>query len=338
MSGRDVFDRDRFEFRGLHPAVYMGTASDRYAGWIGQIYSENRYAGKIGRRTRKLAGKSLEERVLPVESVNEYFEHFRVLEVDYTFYYPLMDEKGQFTRNFHVLRSYGEHMSGCDYVILKVPQTITAQKIKLGKKYVRNDHYLDPELFVRQFYNPAQDLLGGNLRGFIFEQEYQRSKERTSAEEVAKGLDDFFGAVPKDERYHIELRTESYLNEAVFQVLEKHGVGQVLSHWTWLPSLQKQFSKAGRRFFNSGKQNVIRLMTLIGTRYEEAYALAHPFDKLIDSMLQSRMIDETAELMWEGIGNGVQVNVIVNNRAGGNAPLVAQRIADRFRSTGLAVP
>ena len=27
-----------FKFRDLSPAVRFGTASDRYAGWIGQIY------------------------------------------------------------------------------------------------------------------------------------------------------------------------------------------------------------------------------------------------------------------------------------------------------------
>jgi hypothetical protein len=30
---------ETFHFRNLHPQVFIGTASDRYAGWIGQIYS-----------------------------------------------------------------------------------------------------------------------------------------------------------------------------------------------------------------------------------------------------------------------------------------------------------
>jgi hypothetical protein len=32
-----------FLFRGLHQNILTGTARDRYAGWIGQIYSEGRY-------------------------------------------------------------------------------------------------------------------------------------------------------------------------------------------------------------------------------------------------------------------------------------------------------
>jgi hypothetical protein len=40
-----------------------------------------------------------------------------------------------------------------------------------------------------------------------------------------------------------ELRTEEYLTDPVFEVLKKHGVGLVFSHWTWLPPLRKQLAK-----------------------------------------------------------------------------------------------
>jgi hypothetical protein len=39
----------------------------------------------------------------------------------------------------------------------------------------------------------------------------------------------------------------------VFEVMARHGAGQVLSHWTWLPPLEKQLAKAGGRMLNSGK-------------------------------------------------------------------------------------
>jgi hypothetical protein len=45
---------DKFLFRGLHPNVFIGMASDRYARWIGQTYSEERYKGGITRRTHTL--------------------------------------------------------------------------------------------------------------------------------------------------------------------------------------------------------------------------------------------------------------------------------------------
>lgn len=42
-------------------------------------------------------------------------------------------------------------------------------------------------------------------------------------------------------------------------------------------------------------------MTPIGLRYEEAYAKAHPFDRLVEGMLQPEMVADTAALMRVGV-------------------------------------
>jgi uncharacterized protein YecE (DUF72 family) len=333
----DMFSRARdnigkFRFRGLHPKILLGTASDRYAGWLGQIYTKERYEGRVSRRTNTVGGKPFVEETLPVESVREYFEHFSVLEIDFTFYSLLLDKEGQPTQNHHVLRRYRQFMKREDRVALKVPQVISAQKIRRAAQYLENQTYLDAEMFTRQFYEPAVDILGPTLAGMIFEQEYQRKKDRVSVSQMAEDLNRFFQAVPKDNRYHIELRTEAYLSFKVFEILEKHGVGQVLSHWTWLPPLRKQLAKAANRFFNSGRQRIVRLMTPIGMRYEEAYAKAHPFDKLVDGMVQEETVRETAGLMQKAIEEGVETSILINNRSGGNAPLIAQMVAERFLS------
>ena len=328
-----VEDRQRIEkflFRGLHPKILIGTASDRYAGWIGQIYTKEKYEERISRRTTTVGGKSFVEETLPVESVKEYFEHFPVLEIDYTFYSFLVDDDGKPTQNFHVLRRYREHMKEDDSVVLKVPQAITAQKLRQGGHYADNETYFNSEMFVKRFYEPANEILGGTLTGMIFEQEYQRKQDRVPVKKMAEDLDHFFGSVPKDTRYHIELRTDAYLSSMVFDIMEKHGVGQVLSHWTWLPPLRKQLLKADNRVFNSGKQRIVRLMTPIGMRYEDAYAKAHPFDKMIEGMMQPGMVQETVEIMRTAISHSVETRVLINNRAGGNAPLIAQKVTEEF--------
>jgi hypothetical protein len=86
MPIKEKSDLKRYRFRELHPNISIGMASDRYAGWIGQVYSGERYEKEIKRRTHKIGDKSFTEEVLPVESVEEYFEHFPVLEIDFTFY------------------------------------------------------------------------------------------------------------------------------------------------------------------------------------------------------------------------------------------------------------
>ena len=323
---------ERFQFRDLGPNILLGTASDRYAGWIGQIYTKERYEGGISRRTKTVGGKSFVEKTMPVESVEEYFEHFPVLEIDYTFYSPLLDEDGKPTRTFHVLKRYRQYMKANDRMILKVPQAISAQKIHRGGKYVENETYLNPDIFIQQFYEPAIEILGPIFNGMIFEQEYQRKQDRVPVKKMAEDLNRFFEAIPVDNRYHIELRTEAYLSFPVLKVLEKHGVGQVLSHWTWLPSLRKQLTKAGNRVFNSGRQRIIRLMTPMGMRYKDAYAKAHPFEKLVGGMLQSEMVFEAASFMKEATENGIETSILINNRAGGNAPIIAQRVVEQFFS------
>ena len=44
------------------------------------------------------------------------------------------------------------------------------------------------------------------------------------------------------------------------------------------------------------------------------------------------MIEDTAQIVNEVIKDKIQVNLIINNRAGGNASLIAQKVADRLYS------
>jgi uncharacterized protein YecE (DUF72 family) len=330
-----VIDPDNFLFRTLHNRVKIGTASDRYSGWLGQVYTPDKYAGRIVKRTNIVGGKSFHEEVLPVDSLTEYFQHFDILEVDYTFYSLLLEpdkdvpNKCTPTKNYNVLTKYHEYLTSKDGIILKVPQVLCAKRLHCSGKYVENESYLDAEIFTKQFYEPAVKILGSNLIGFIFEQEYHRKQDMIKIEDLASELKTFFSSIPKDKRYHLELRTEAYLKDPVLDVMRDHDVGQVLSHWTWLPRLLKQFAKAGNKFTNR-EGCILRLMTPRDMRYEEAYIKAFPFDKLVDGMMQEDMIVEAVALIRTAIGSAQNINVIINNRAGGNAPLIAREIVKYF--------
>ena len=71
-------------------------------------------------------------------------------------------------------------------------------------------------------------------------------------------------------------------------------------------------------------------MTPRGVRYEDAYARAHPFNALVDGMLNPEMIRDTADIMRTAVKGNTRINIIINNRAGGNAPLMAKEIARAF--------
>ena len=79
---------------------------------------------------------------------------------------------------------------------------------------------------------------------------------------------------------------------------------------------------------------LLRLLTPHGMRYEDSYAKAYPFDRLVEGMLSERMLDEAAAIMRRAVDAERHVTVIVNNRAGGNAPLIAQKLAERFLAAG----
>lgn len=200
-------DLDKFRFRDLHENVRIGTASDRYAGWTGQIYSEKPYAGRISKRSNTVAGKTFQEQVLPVDSVEEYFQHFPLLELDFTFYTFLLDKDSRPAQPYYVLRKYRDHIHETDRLILKVPQAICARKLRKGGELIENPDYLNSEVFPRRFYEPAQEILGNSMSALIFEEAYLPKKVRTSPDEHADGWDRFFQNIPKDNRYHVELRT-----------------------------------------------------------------------------------------------------------------------------------
>lgn len=79
---------------------------------------------------------------------------------------------------------------------------------------------------------------------------------------------------------------------------------------------------------------MIRLLTPLNVPYADAYAKTHPFDKVVDSIATSdeasRMKLDTVALAMESIRQGGTLNILANNRAWGNAPALAQAIADRF--------
>ena len=119
-------------FRDLPQNILIGTASDRYAGWIGQIYTNGPYENGITRRSHKIGDQTFTEETLSVESVGEYFEHFPILELDYTFYRPLLESKGSPSSNYHVLKSYRQQIKREDLVLLKAPQIVIARKLRRG--------------------------------------------------------------------------------------------------------------------------------------------------------------------------------------------------------------
>lgn len=327
---------DRYDFRQIHPHVRFGTASDRYAGWLGQIYPD-RYADQVSSRNRKLKGETYEERTLPVASVRDYFEHFSVLELDFTFYRPLHDDEGEPTNNLFVLAKYADHAPDDAAFLLKAPQMFFARTLRRSQggktRYVDNPDFLDAEAYVRQFHEPARDLLGDRLAGILFQQEYQRVAESPDPTENVEELDHFFDQLPDMPQSHLELRSEHLLTDTYFDWLAERELGFVFSHWTWLPAIRKQWQRCGERFTAADDTAIARLLTPRDMKYADAYAAAYPFDEpaseLADTPQAHDMVLDATALIYQAEAQNALLNLIANNRAWGNAPDLARTIAHR---------
>ena len=324
---------DNYDFRTIHPNVRFGTASDRYAGWLGQIYPEATYADQLSSRSRSLGGQTFQEQKVPIESVRHYFEHFQVLEIDFTFYRPLLED-GEPSSSYFVLSNYAEHAPEDAAFFLKAPQMFFARSLRRGGEFVDNPDFLDADAYLDTFHEPALEILGDRLEGLIFQQEYQRVADSPESEENVRQLDDFFSALPDEPQCHIELRSSHLLTDLYFDWLDARGLGHVFSHWTWLPAIRQQWARCGERFSAADDEVVARLLTPRDMRYADAYAAAHPFDAPVPDLAETEqahdMVLDTTALAYRAQAQSARLNVMANNRAWGNAPELARTIAHRI--------
>jgi uncharacterized protein YecE (DUF72 family) len=326
-----------YDFRAFEPTLRFGTASDRYAGWLGQIYPES-FESQVSTRSRKLAGKNFQERTLPIASVQDYFDHFTILELDFTYYRPLLEPDASPSNNHFVLQQYADHAPESGRFFLKAPQiyfTRTLRRSRDGKTvYEDNPDFLNAAAYLGQFHEPALKILRDRLAGVIFEQSYQRVADSPSTEQNVAELDDFFKNLPNDVQAHIEIRSPHLLTPPYFAWLESTRIGFVFSHWTWLPPLRDQWHACNGLFSAADRQAVVRLLTPLRMPYARAYAQAYPFDQPLDAIVNSaegrNMVLDVTALAFQAEKQGAVLNIIANNRAWGNAPDLAQAIAYRI--------
>lgn len=319
----------RYDFRDICPNVLFGTASDRYGGWIGQIYSRD-WESKVQKRRKQLGRKAYTESVVPAEAVSDYFEHFSVLEIDFTFYRPLIEPNGETGINYRALEKYVQHGPASGRYLVKAPQMFCSPTLP-GRG--ANPDYLNRKAYDAVFGNPLKGLLGERLLGVIFEQGYIPQGKSPSTSRHVDDLDRFCSLAPLGHSVHFEVRSSHLLTPVFFDWLTSTGHGYVFSHWTWLPSIKNQWLAAGG-FSSADGEAVLRLLTPRKMTYEKAYDLAHPFDKVVpelrDAPGSKAMIDETVALAAKALDSGHKLNIIVNNRVWGNGPELAVAVSNRL--------
>ena len=290
--------------------VYFGTSSWKYEGWLGSIYSPDRYTtrGKFS-RAKFEAG-----------CLAEYAETFPVVCGDFAFY--------QFPSPEYWRRLF----EGTPRSLLfgfKVPEEITVARWPGHARYgpragQENAGFLNAGLFLDAFARPLEPYMG-RVATLIFEFGTFARSTFPRLDDFLDRLDPFLTALPGGFRYAIEIRNSEYLQPGYFTLLASHGVAHVLSAWTRMPELQAQMELPGA--FTTDF-TVVRALLTKGRTYELAVRAFEPY------RLVQEPNDPAREAM-RGIAERSRALrkpafLFVNNRLEGHAPSTIEAVADRL--------
>lgn len=292
--------------------IYLGTSSWKYPGWLGQLYSPERYQYR-----GKVAKSRFEHHCL-----EEYAEVFPSVCVDASFYrFP--GEK--------YLQELADQVPDGFLFSHKVTDTITIKHFPRHRRHGEfagkdNPHYLDSNLFLNAFLKhlePHRSKTGMII--FEFSRFYQRDYEH--GRDFVGDLDSFLGALPTDEwDFGVEVRNASFLQEPYFEVLARHRVGHVYNQWQRMPSLREQTELHPPE--RAGAPVGSRLLLKCGRDYESAVQSFEPYDRIQEEQPEIRSAAAEMIHSLRTQPRGRRSYVYVNNRLEGNSLATITAILD----------
>ncbi len=298
------FDRDALaaRLRGLaRENIYIGGSSWKYEGWLGQVYTRERYLAR-GRFSRKL---------FEAECLREYAETFPAVCGDFAFY--------QFPNAEFWQRLFSRVPEGFRFAF-KVPEQITCKVFPKHARYGQqagkeNEGFLDARMLHEMFLRPLEPYREKTAL-LIFEFGAFGRRSFAGLAEFLDRLDPFLSALPREFRYAIEIRNPEFLEKDYFSCLRSHGAAHVYNAWSKMPELRHQLAmpdSATAGFL------VCRALLRHGRVYEDAVGLFAPYTRIQDPNPEAR--DSMRVLIGRAREEKQFLFLFVNNRLEGNAPL-----------------
>jgi uncharacterized protein YecE (DUF72 family) len=281
--------------------IYVGTSSWKYEGWLGLIYTPERY------RTRgKFSRAKFETTCLA-----EYAETFKTVCAD-AGYYQFPSAK--------MLDGYFSQVPSDFKVSIKVTEDITVKQFpnlpRYGKRAGQtNEHFLDADLFISRFLGPLtpyREQVGTLF--FEFSPFHQGDWER--GREFVAHLDAFLDKLPRGWDYSVEIRNESFLHPDYFKALRLNGVAHAFNSWSRMPPVSEQMRMVGSE---TAEFTSARFLLQPGTKYEHAVKSFQPYTEIKRSDQDAR--SAMATLLTPGSSSPAKrCYLYVNNRLEGCAP------------------
>lgn len=285
--------------------LFLGTSSWKYPGWIGSIYTADRYLYR-----GKLAESRFER-----DCLAEYAEVFPTVCVDAA-YYKFPDPRSLATLMGQVPDGFRFTFKVTDEITLKRFPHLPRHGDRAGQP---NPHFLDADLFERGFLAPCEpyrDRIGVLI--FEFSRFYPADFAR--GRDFVEALGRFLARLPAGWRYGVEIRNRSFLHPDYFGALARHGVAHVFNSWEAMPPLAEQMAMAGS--FSSPEFTAARLLLRPGREYAEAVERFAPYDRLQEPYPEGRAAgsDWIRRLARPTPNVPRSGYLYVNNRFEGHAP------------------
>lgn len=310
-----AFDRDGLKERLQALAaqhIYIGGSSWKYEGWLGQIYSRERYLSR-GKFSRK---------IFEQECLREYAETFPAVCGDFAFYqFPSED----FWRKlFHQTPAHFRFG-------FKVPEQITCKVFPAHARYgpqagQENEAFLDSHMLREMLLRPLEpyrDKTGVLI--FEFGTFGQRSFQNTG--QFLDRLDPFLASLPPEFRYAVEIRNPEFLSPDYFACLRTHRVAHVYNAWSRMPELHRQIAIPDSVTTDF---QVCRALLRWGRPYEQAVKMFQPYTEVQDPNPQAR--ESMRVLIGRARENKEFLFLFVNNRLEGNAPMTILSVTETEES------
>ncbi len=302
----------------LPKALHLGSSSWTYPGWTGLVWAEDYPEAKLSK-----------------EGLRAYSQHplMRAVSVDRAFYRPLTVSQ---------YAAYALQVPDDFRFTIKAPSLVSDALVRdeTGRGMTLNRNFLDPELAIRDFVEPALAGLGHKLGALVFQLSPLPDAWLNRLDRVLDQFAAMLAALPAllpaapDAVVAVEVRDPLFLQPPyatrLAGLLREAGATFCLGLHAKMPPIAEQLPML--RALWPGplvcRWNLHRVHGAYG--YEEARELYSPYDQLIDPDLEIRAT--LARVITGTTAAGYKAYVTISNKAEGSAPLtvvaLAQAVAD----------
>jgi uncharacterized protein YecE (DUF72 family) len=283
--------------------VYFGTSSWKYPGWVGSIYEREPYMWR---------GKFSEAR-FERNCLEEYARTFPAVSVDAT-YYQFFKQSALDALGAQVPEDFQFGFKVCGDITMKHFPRLPRFGPRAGEV---NPHFLDASLFKDATLARCEGIRS-KVGMFMFEFSHLHKGDFDNGGQFVDAVDTFFGRLPKDWPYGVELRNRQWLRPEYFAALKRHGVTHIYNAWSDMPPVPEQMALAGSD--TNPHRLAVRFLLREGRTYEAAVKKFSPYEEIKDPNPEGRAAAGALVHRVLNTGGKTKALVFVNNRFEGNSP------------------